>query len=240
MKSKREGPPDAERFVPQAGDLGELARAVQSCRGCDLYRDATQAVFGKGPAHARLILLGEQPGDVEDRRGEPFVGPAGALLRRALRDARIDESDTYLTNAVKHFHWRSDPRGGKRRIHQRPGTGHVVACRPWWQAEVRLVRPAVVVTLGATAGEALFGASFRVGETRGRVLRWTPPHDETTAATAVGPDRAELRVVPTVHPSAVLRAPDRDESFAAFVDDLRRASDMLARSGGAAAHGGGS
>ena len=208
--------------MPDTDSLAELAQAVQGCAGCDLYRDATQAVFGRGCADAGVVLLGEQPGDVEDRRGEPFVGPAGKVLRRALDEAGIAEGETYLTNVVKHFRWRKDPRGGKRRIHQRPDAGQIAACRPWWQAEVRLLRPEILVALGATAGEALFGRSFRVGATRGTVLAWpVPPEWEGT-----GVD--EIRVVPTIHPSAVLRAPDQDEAFGGLVGDLRSVARLLA------------
>lgn len=232
MTHAREESVDARRYVPDTDDLGELARAVQSCRGCELYRGATQAVFGSKPGdakHVPLMLLGEQPGDVEDKRGEPFVGPAGGLLRRALSEVGVDEVDTYMTNAVKHFRWRADPRGGKRRIHQRPDAGHVRACRPWWQAEVRLLRPAVLVALGATAGEALFGSSFRVGAARGHVLAWTLSSGDGDGRDGSDQDGIEVQVVPTVHPSSVLRAPDRDDAFAAFVEDLRRAADVLSR-----------
>lgn len=212
--------------MPDTDSLAELARAVQGCEGCDLYHDATQAVFGRGSADADVVLLGEQPGDVEDRRGEPFVGPAGKLLRRALDEAGIAEGETYLTNVVKHFRWHKDPRGGKRRIHQRPDAGQVAACRPWWQAEVRLLHPKILVALGATAGEALFGRSFRVGATRGTVLGWPlpPEWDEAEAEAGTG----EIRVVPTIHPSAVLRAPDRDEAFGGLVADLRSVAGLLA------------
>lgn len=220
---RRGAEPGAERFVPETDDLAELAHAVQDCRGCDLYRDATQAVFGRGGARADVVLLGEQPGDAEDRQGEPFVGPAGKLLRRALDEADIAAADTYLTNVVKHFRWRPDPRGGKRRIHQRPDAAQVAACGPWWQAEVRLLRPKVLVALGATAGEALFGRSFRVTRSRGSVLDWPLPPEWSEA------DRTTVPVLPTVHPSAVLRAPDRDDAFAALVADLRHVGDVLAR-----------
>ena len=181
-----------------------------------------------------MVLLGEQPGDVEDRRGEPFVGPAGKLLRRALDEAEIAESGTCLTNVVKHFRWREDPRGGKRRIHQRPDAAQIAACRPWWQAEVRLLRPTALVALGATAGEALFGRSFRVGAARGTVVAWpVPPEWETTAQEENGQGQAagEIRVVPTIHPSAVLRDPNRDEAFDGLVADLRSVAELLAEHG---------
>jgi uracil-DNA glycosylase family protein len=221
VTTRKEAHPGAADFVPATDDLDALAQAVQGCRGCDLYRDATQAVFGQGPPHADVVLLGEQPGDMEDKRGEPFVGPAGGLLHRALREAGMSEKTVYVTNVVKHFRWRQDPRGGKRRIHQRPDAGHIAACRPWWQGEVRLLRPKVLVALGATAGEALFGASFRVGKVRGTVLDWPIPEDWDEQ-----PD-ATIAVVPTVHPSSVLRAPDRDEAYAGFVEDLRSVTELL-------------
>lgn len=208
----------AQEFLPDSADLGRLAEAVQDCRGCELYRDATQAVFGRGAPHARVLLLGEQPGDQEDRRGQPFVGPAGAVLRRALDEVGLGERDVYLTNAVKHFRWHHE-RDGKRRIHQRPDAGQVAACRPWWVAEVTAVEPRVLVALGATAGQALFGASFRVGATRGTVLDWPVPGEGDGART--------IPTVPTIHPSAVLRAPDRDEAYAGLVADLGKVRGLL-------------
>jgi DNA polymerase len=206
---------------------------VQECRGCDLYREATQAVFGRGARHARVLLLGEQPGDSEDRQGEPFVGPAGRLLHKALAEAAIPEKDVYLTNAVKHFRWRPEPHGGKRRIHQRPDAGQVAACRPWWLTEVRLVAPEVIVALGATAGQAMFGGSFRVGASRGKIQDWSPPEEQDDQGTQKDrhgqskADTASFPVVATIHPSAVLRAPDRDEMFAGLVEDLRAVSRRL-------------
>lgn len=218
--------PGAGRFVPDTADLDEAARAVQECRGCELYRNATQAVFGRGERRARVLLLGEQPGDSEDRQGEPFVGPAGRVLHRALEQAGIAQQDVYVTNAVKHFRWRPEPHGGKRRIHQRPDAGQIAACRPWWLTEVRLVQPEVIVALGATAGQALFGSSFRVNATRGTVQDWTPP-PEAAPGGASDAEAGPLRVVGTVHPSAVLRAPDRDEAFAGLVEDLRAVRRLL-------------
>lgn len=202
--------PGAEPFVPDGvRDLDELAAAVQHCRGCDLYANATQAVFGSGTPTARLLLVGEQPGDVEDREGEPFVGPAGRLLDRALAEAGVPRDEVFLTNAVKHFRWRPAPRG-KRRIHQAPTRMQMVACRPWLEAELEAVDPDVVVALGATAVGALFGSSVRLTESRGQPLQWR--------------DRA---AVVTVHPSAVLRAPDaREEAFAGLVADLRVAREL--------------
>lgn len=225
----------AEDYLPDTDDLAEIARAVQRCQGCDLYRDATQGVFGRGSPEARLLLLGEQPGDSEDRRGEPFVGPAGRLLDRALEQAGIAAPDVYLTNAVKHFRWRPEPHGGKRRLHQRPDTGEVLACRPWWLAEVRLVQPEVIVVLGATAGQALFGSSFRVGVSRGAVQEWPRPAADAKPASGADAKPADgagerdgsIPVVATIHPSAVLRAPDRDAMLAGLVEDLRTAKRLL-------------
>ena len=221
VTTRKQAHPGAADFVPATGDLDALAQAVQGCQGCDLYRDATQAVFGQGPPHTDVVLLGEQPGDMEDKRGEPFVGPAGGLLHRALREVGMPETTVYITNVVKHFRWHKDPHGSKRRIHQRPDAGQVAACRPWWLEEVRLLRPKVLVALGATAGGALFGDSFRVGKVRGTVLEWPVPEGwgETSDAT--------IAVVATVHPSSVLRAPDRDEAYAGFVADLRSVTKLL-------------
>jgi uracil-DNA glycosylase len=211
----------AEPFVPRSRDLETLSSAAESCQGCDLYRDATQTVFGNGPRHARVFLLGEQPGDVEDRAGEPFIGPAGKLLDRAMAEAGLDKYELYRTNAVKHFHWRPAPGGGKRRIHQPPEYRHIAACRPWALAELAAVQPDVVVALGASAGKSLFGSGFRVGEARGRVQKWPTPKSGAE-------DVPEVDVVATVHPSAVLRAPDRETAFKAFVADLRFAAEWLA------------
>jgi uracil-DNA glycosylase len=195
---------------PKDTELRAVARDAAGCRNCDLWRNATQTVFGAGPADARVVLIGEQPGDQEDREGEPFVGPAGRILDRALEDAGIDRGAVYVTNAVKHFKWQ--PRG-KRRIHQRPNRAEVAACRPWLDAELDIVRPEVLVVLGATAGQAIFGSSFRVGAARGQVLE-------------VG----ETPAVATVHPSSILRERDGDAREAAYqglVGDLRRAGDLL-------------
>lgn len=197
----------AEPYVPARGGLTGLREAARGCEGCDLYRDATATVFGEGPAHARIVLVGEQPGDREDREGHPFVGPAGKLLDCALAEAGIDRDEVYLTNAVKHFKWRPAPRG-KRRIHQQPARTEVVACRPWLVAELDVIEPDVVVALGATAAKSLLGPSFKLTQHRGE--RADPPEEFTG-----------MTIVPTVHPSAVLRAPDRDDAYAAFVADLR-------------------
>ena len=212
--------PGAGDFLPSRRSLETLRRAATDCRGCELYESATQTVFGSGPGSARLVLVGEQPGDVEDRRGEPFVGPAGKLLDRALDEAGLARSDTYLTNAVKHFRWKPAPRG-ERRIHQKPDVAHIAACHPWLGAELQAISPQGIVALGATAAQALLGSAFRLTEHRGEILDWPP----TTGLFAENETPVQF-VVATLHPSAVLRAKgqDRDVMFAALVDDLRLAS----------------
>jgi uracil-DNA glycosylase len=207
----REEHPGAEEFLPSRPTLPRLRTAVQECRGCDLYRDATQAVFGDGARKPRLVLVGEQPGDVEDRKGEPFVGPAGKLLDKALDAAGIDPDTVYRTNAVKHFRFRGS--GGKRRIHAKPDSWQVTACKPWLLSELEVLRPPGVVALGATAGQSLLGSSFRVGKMRGQRLD--------------APDLACDWVVATTHPSAALRAENRDEVYEGIVADLRVAADAL-------------
>jgi len=206
----------AQEWVPEQPSLAALREAVQECRGCDLYRDATQAVMGSGEPRAALALLGEQPGDREDVAGEPFVGPAGKVLDRALADAGIDPEDTYVTNAVKHFRFE---RRGKQRIHKSPSRGHVAACEPWLAAELEVVGPQGVVVLGGTAGKALFGSGFKVGERRGRLLDWPTE----TYAVPTPP----AWVLATIHPSAVLRGEEREELYAGLVADLRVAADAL-------------
>ncbi|WP_420094315.1 UdgX family uracil-DNA binding protein [Mycolicibacter longobardus] len=203
--------PGAQRYLPERRTLGALRRAAAQCRGCGLYRDATQTVFGEGRRGAPLMLVGEQPGDHEDREGHPFVGPAGRLLDRALRDAGIDPALVYTTNAVKHFKFTR--REGKRRIHQKPGRTEVVACWPWLIAEIDSVRPQLVVCLGATAAQSLLGAAFRVSTGRGELL----------SLPGLAGSAGRPRVLATVHPSAVLRdrSDERAEAYAAFVDDLR-------------------
>jgi DNA polymerase len=214
----RHGYPTAAPFVPDTGDLAALAQAALGCQGCDLYERASQTVFGEGAADAAVVLVGEQPGDMEDRQGKPFVGPAGRLLDTALSDAGIPRDRAYVTNAVKHFRWKPAPGGGKRRIHQRPDLWEVSACRPWLDAEFARLSPRVVVTLGATAGQALFGASFRIGRVRGDSLSWRS-----------GPTGDELTVVPTVHPSSVIRAQgtEREDAYAGFVKDLQVAAALM-------------
>ncbi|HXK13870.1 MAG TPA: UdgX family uracil-DNA binding protein [Gaiellaceae bacterium] len=194
--------PTAAPFLPDKVTITELRDAVQRCRGCPLYANATQAVFGEGKLKAEVMLVGEQPGDQEDLAGAPFVGPAGKLLDEALEEAGIDRGTTYVTNAVKHFKWKAR---GTRRIHDKPSWTETMACRPWLEAELALVKPRALVLLGATAAQALFGRSFKVTQQRGKSL---------------DSELAEL-VMATIHPSAVLRAENRDEMFAGLVDDLR-------------------
>jgi len=209
----------AAEYVPETRSLRALAAASKTCRGCELYEDATQTVFGAGPRRARMLLVGEQPGDVEDQAGEPFVGPAGKLLDSALRDAGIDRAEVYLTNAVKHFRWKPADRG-KRRIHDKPAARHINACRPWLAAELELIRPETVVALGAVACAALFGPSFTLTQHRGEILAW-PPDSGPFGADS---DSAR-RAFATIHPSAVLRAgPARRETYDGFVADLRLAA----------------
>jgi DNA polymerase len=195
---------DAAPFVPKTRSLKVLARAAQECRGCPLFADTTQTVFGKGPPEARLILVGEQPGDVEDRRGEPFVGPAGGVLLRCMQAAGLDSSSVYMTNAVKHFKHESR---GKRRLHKKPGTTEIEACHPWLDAELAVVAAPVIVALGAVAARALFGRAMPIASSRGTVF------DVAGRATFV-----------TYHPSAVLRADERAaEVRAALIEDLTQA-----------------
>jgi uracil-DNA glycosylase family protein len=215
-----EAPVGAQEWVPPTfSSIDELKTAAAGCEGCELYRDATQTVFGRGAPHAKIVFVGEQPGDVEDRQGLPFVGPAGRLLREAVDDAGIDPADVYITNAVKHFRFELR---GKRRIHQNPGPAHITACRPWLVAEFSLLKPELVVILGATAGKALLGPSFRVTQQRGKLLPWP--------ASAQHPDDfpvAEIRALATIHPSAVLRADDRETAYRGLVDDLKIAAEAV-------------
>jgi uracil-DNA glycosylase family protein len=209
----REKYPGAESFLPSRSTLPKLRAAVQDCRGCPLYLGATQAVFGEGPADARIILVGEQPGDREDLEGHPFVGPAGKLLDRALQAAGLERGKVFITNAVKHFNF--EPRG-KFRLHKRPPAMAVKACRPWLEAELGLLEPEVMVLLGATAAQAILGATFRVTKDRGKVIQ----HDLVPA------------IIATLHPSAILRAPDaaaREASFQLLVTDLKLAAKRAKR-----------
>ena len=215
---------DREQAQPPAGvGLDGLRTAAAGCRACELWEPATQTVFGEGPPTARIVFVGEQPGDQEDRQGEPFVGPAGKVLDRALTDAGIDRADAYVTNAVKHF--RFAPKG-KRRIHQTPGPEHLRACRPWLEAEFEVLKPEIVVCLGATAAKALISPSFRITKDRGHLLPWTPP--------GADPDEEEAPhqtwMLATTHPSAILRTPDdqRPAAYAALVADLGVVAHALA------------
>jgi uracil-DNA glycosylase len=196
--------------VPETDELDELARAAATCRACPLWEHATQTVFGEGPPGARMVLVGEQPGDQEDQQGEPFVGPAGRVLDDGLEAAGIDRSTTYVTNAVKHFKFEER---GKRRIHKTPNTTEVRACGPWLAAELRALAPDVVVALGAVAAKSLLGNDFRVSRQRGEV------HDGEHGL-----------VVATVHPASILRGDpeDRADAFAAFVADLKVAAEVAA------------
>ena len=201
----REQFPTAAAWIPQAPTLPKLIRASKSCEGCDLYKHATQTVFGEGPAEARVILAGEQPGDREDLAGKPFVGPAGQLLDRALAEAGVGRELVYVTNAVKHFKFEER---GKRRIHAKPRAAEIAACRPWLEAEVAVIQPRLIVALGATAAQALLGSAFRLTKSRGQFFShpWGP------------------LVMATIHPSAVLRMPEkelREAEFGRFVEDLR-------------------
>src|SRR5207245_1302404 len=192
---------------PDTSSLTEVLAASRECTACHLYKRATQTVFGEGPRGAPIMLVGEQPGDYEDVAGKPFVGPAGKIMDRALEESGIDRTKVYVTNAVKHFKW--EPRG-KRRIHQKPNSREIAACRPWLEAELRLVKPKLLVCLGATAAQAIFGPSFRVTRERGKVL----------------PSKLAPRVLATVHPSSLLRQPDeasREREYKHFVTDLRAA-----------------
>jgi uracil-DNA glycosylase family protein len=201
--------PTAAAFLPDKLSMTALRDAVQGCRGCPLYANATQAVFGEGTLKAEVMLVGEQPGDQEDKAGAPFVGPAGGVLDRALEEAGIDRGTTYVTNAVKHFKWKAR---GTRRIHDKPSWTEAMACRPWLDAELALVKPRALVLMGATAAQALLGKSFKVTQQRGK------PLDSELAGL----------VVATIHPSAVLRAENREEMFAGLVEDLKIVSRTFA------------
>jgi len=198
----------AAALIPPNPTLRKVAEAAKGCRACDLWKSGTQTVFGEGRAKAELMLVGEQPGDQEDLAGRPFVGPAGKLLDRALEEAGIDRELAYVTNVVKHFKWQ--PRG-KRRIHQKPNAAEIAACRPWLDAELALIKPELLVCLGATAAQALLGRQFRVSKERG---------------VPVESDLAPV-VMATVHPSSILRSENREEETALLVEDLRRVAEAL-------------
>ena len=203
--------PTAAPLVPEKLSLPRLRAAAAGCTACPLYKTGTQTVFGEGLASARAIFLGEQPGDSEDRAGRPFVGPAGKLLDRALEEAGVDRKLVYVTNVVKHFKWTAK---GKRRLHEKPNAREIAACRPWLEAELEVIHPEVLVCLGATAAQALFGKSFKVTQMRGEILRH---------------ELAE-KIMATVHPSSILRAPDdetRHREMELFVRDLRRIAPLV-------------
>src|SRR3984893_10430046 len=209
--AKRSKPDPANPLLPLHGSLEDLKNAAKNCKACDLWKLGTQTVFGEGSPRAEVIFVGEQPGNQEDLEGKPFVGPAGGLLDKALVEAGIDRIKVYVTNAVKHFKW--EPRG-KRRIHKKPNAAEIAACRPWLDAEIAVIKPKVVVCLGATAAQALLGRDFRVTQHRGGFV--------------------ECRIAPfvmaTVHPSSILRAPDdetRHAEMRRFVADLRKLSPIL-------------
>jgi DNA polymerase len=193
----------AAPWVPETQSLTKLQAAAPACRGCDLYRHATQVVFGEGRQDARVVMIGEQPGDEEDRKGHPFVGPAGRLLNKAMQEAGLDREKIYVTNAVKHFKF---VERGKRRIHAKPNGIEISACRPWLEAELATIEPELVVCLGATAAQSLMGRDFRITASRGKFF----------------PHKWAKEIVATVHPSAVLRMPERfEEEYGLFVQDLR-------------------
>ena len=205
----------AAAFIPPHPTLPTLRAAAMHCRGCELWTRGTQTVFGEGPAHARVMIVGEQPGDQEDKAGHPFVGPSGRLLDRALEEAGIDRADVYVTNAVKHFKWERGEKSA-RRIHKKPNDSEIRACHPWLDEEIRLVKPEVVVVLGATAAQSIMGKTFKVTKERGRAVK--APFGGT--------------VIASVHPSSVLRAPDaesRAEAEREFMADMKKVKKVLAR-----------
>jgi uracil-DNA glycosylase family protein len=213
VSSARRGHETAAAYLPPRRTLPALRKAAQRCHGCDLWKNATQTVFGAGTERARLILVGEQPGNDEDLSGEPFVGPAGRLLDEALERAGIDRRTAYVTNAVKHFKWEAK---GARRLHKKPGAREVSACLPWLEAEIDLLRPEVLVLLGATAAQAVLGPAVRVSTERGKVVK----------------SRFADKTLLTIHPSALLRLPpeaDRDVEMRRFVAELAVAAKILAR-----------
>jgi uracil-DNA glycosylase family protein len=203
----------AAPLVPTRPTLPKLREAAMGCKACPLWKTGTQTVFGEGSPHAKVMFVGEQPGDKEDLAGKPFVGPAGAVLDKALVAAGIDRDEIYVTNAVKHFKW--EPRG-KRRIHKKPNSLEIAACRPWLNAEIEVTKPQVIVVLGATAAQSLLGKDFKVTQHRGELI----------------PSDLAPYVVATVHPSAILRAPDEDarhEAMQLFVDDMKKVAAVIHR-----------
>jgi uracil-DNA glycosylase len=217
MRAKRRDEPgrtgEPILVVASDGKIGELRAEARDCRACDLWKHATQTVFGEGPARAKIMFVGEQPGDLEDRAGHPFVGPAGKLLDRALAEAGIDREKVYVTNVVKHFKWEPAERG-KRRIHKKPRYSEIAACRPWLDGELAAVKPKALVCLGASAAQALLGKDFRVSRDRGKLI-------ESSLA---------RYVMATVHPSSILRARDDESRHAQlneFIADLRRVAQVI-------------
>ena len=207
----RKSQDSAESLIPEKPTLPELQEAAANCKACDLWENATQTVFGEGMRRAKVLFIGEQPGNDEDLQGRPFVGPAGRLLDQALEETGIDRRQTYVTNVVKHFKW--EPRG-KRRIHKKPNSTEIEACRPWLEAEIAAVKPRVIVCLGATAAQTLLGKEFRVSRQRGQPI----------------PSPLAHTVIATVHPSSILRAPDeqsRRSEMQRFIDDLKIVADAL-------------
>lgn len=205
----------AAPLIPSNPSLSKLRAAAAGCKACDLWKLGTQTVFGEGSSHAKVMFIGEQPGDQEDLQGHPFVGPAGRVLDKALEIAGIDRTDVYVTNAVKHFKW--EPRG-KRRIHKKPRQLEIAACRPWLEAEIAVTKPEVVVCLGATAAQSLLGPKFKVTVRRGEVMR----------------SQLAPFIVATVHPSSILRAPDehaRQQAMTEFVDDMKKIAGVLREKG---------
>ncbi len=207
----RKSQDSAESLIPEKPTLTGLQKAATNCKACDLWENATQTVFGEGKRRAKVLFIGEQPGNDEDLQGRPFVGPAGRLLDQALEETGIDRRQTYVTNVVKHFKW--EPRG-KRRIHKKPNSTEIEACRPWLEAEIAAVKPRVIVCLGATAAQTLLGREFRVSRQRGQPI----------------PSPLAHIVIATVHPSSILRAPDeqsRRSEMQHFIDDLKIVADAL-------------
>jgi uracil-DNA glycosylase family protein len=204
-----DGDGTAAALIPERPSLKKLREAAAGCKACPLWETGTQTVFGEGAAHADVVFVGEQPGNQEDLEGRPFVGPAGKLLDRALEEAQIDRAQVYVTNVVKHFKWKPQ---GQRRIHQKPNWREIAACRPWLDAEVAVLKPRVLVCLGATAAQALLGRDFRVSRQRGELV------DSPLASIAIA----------TVHPSSILRAEDREAQFREFVRDLEKVAELIA------------
>jgi DNA polymerase len=203
-----DGDSTAAALIPPRPSLKKLREAAAGCKACPLWESGTQTVFGEGGAHADVVFVGEQPGDREDNEGHPFVGPAGKLLDKALDEVEIDRSQVYVTNVVKHFKWKPQ---GKRRIHQKPNWREIAACRPWLDAEVAVLKPRVLVCLGATAAQALLGRDFRVSRQRGELV------DSPLAPNTIA----------TVHPSSILRAEDRESEYREFVRDLEKIAELI-------------